>query len=142
MMCCDQLGTFWLVDTDNRLYCYSRTQQLNQLALPVNGAAVIDRLTACAGHLWLLTTHGEIFIRTDNNRDWVPLSTLQFQPHNYLRHVSLGVGLAWACDRYGQVYFRSGSNGPPTLLSPAWITVDEQTVFFKQVCPIYLYINL
>lgn len=134
MLCGDKLGTFWLVDTDNRLYCYSRTQQLNQLDLPVKGAAVIDRMAASGGHLWLLTSHGEIFIRTDNNRDWVSLSTLQFQPANCLRHVSLGAGTAWACDRHGKVYFRSGGNGPPTLLSPAWITIDDlSSVFFKEV---------
>jgi hypothetical protein len=41
--------------------------------------------------------------------------------------------MAWACDVNGQVYFRSGDNGPPTFLAPAWIAVDEVDIAFKEV---------
>jgi hypothetical protein len=84
-----------------------------------------------------LTVWGEIFVRVRNSNPvgngWIHLSTAQFQSNNKLCHVSLGPELAWACDEHGQIYFRSGDNGPPTFLAPAWIAVDELDIKFKEV---------
>lgn len=116
-------GTFWLVDTDNRLFCY-HDERLEKVSVPTEDA--IEHMPATAQRrLWLLTAGGSIFVRAgcDENpigSGWVRFPTLQFEPDNAMRYVSLGFHQAWACDSRGLVYFRSGDNAPPTLLSPAW----------------------
>lgn len=135
--------TLWLVDDKNRLYCRSESH-LEQIALPTDDA--IEHLAASPQHLWLVTDQGTVFIRTDsisnaNEVGWTQLSTLQFQPDNQLRRISIGTNLAWACDDLGQIYFRYGDNGPPTLLSPAWLAVDRGRCPFREVKK-YSFINL
>lgn len=129
--------TLWLMDDRNLLYSYHE-RKLEQVALPTEEA--IERLTVTADHLWLVTEEGNVFIRVTGSNSagaggngWVNLSTLQFQT-SQLRRISLGSDLAWACDDHGRIYFRSGDNGPPTLLSPAWIAVDEGGISCKEVC--------
>lgn len=126
-------GIVWLVDTKHRLYC-SYNEQLEQVSLPTDSP--IQQISVTGNQLWLLTTDGQIFVRVKNSNPigsgWVHLSTAQFQSSNRLCFVSLGSELAWACDRHGQIYFRSGDNGPPTFLAPAWIAVDELGISFKE----------
>lgn len=130
----DKSGIVWLVDDKNRLLCYYN-EQLEQMSLPTDSP--IQQLSVKDNHLWLLTTMGKIYVRVANSNPigsgWVQLSTAQFQSSNRLCFVSLGSELAWACDQYGHIYFRSGDNGLPTLLAPAWIAVDEKNIFFKEV---------
>lgn len=131
----DKSGIVWLVDKKNRFFC-SFNDQLEQLSLPTDSP--IQQLSVKGNNLWLLTTMGKIFVRVaDSNpigSGWVNLPNAQFQSSNKLSFISLGSDLAWACDQYGHVYFRSGDNGPPTLMTPAWIAVDDDTnIFFKEV---------
>lgn len=131
----DKVGVVWLIDDKQRLYCFYGDEQLEQVSLPTDSP--IRHLSVIGNQLWLLTTDGEIFVRVKNlnpvGSGWVNLSTAQFQSSNKLRYVSLGPELAWACDQHGQIYFRSGDNGPPTLLAPAWIAVDELDISFKEI---------
>lgn len=118
-------GALWLVNTENKLFRHY-DNQLEQINLP-NGDTV-RHLSASSEHLWLVTETGDVFIRTTNSNlssSWTQLSTLQFQPDSKLRRISLGQDCAWACDDGGRVYFRYGDNGPPTLLSPAWIPLEN-----------------
>lgn len=130
----EKSGIVWLVDDKNRLFC-SFNDQLEQMSLPTDSP--IQQLSVKGNHLWLLTTLGKIFVRVANSNPigsgWVSLPNGQFQSSNRLSFVSLGSDLAWACDQYGHTYFRSGDNGPPTLMAPAWIAVDEVDIFFEQV---------
>ena len=129
--------TVWLVDDKNLLFSHSKDgAQLEQVSLPTEEP--IEHLAVSCRHLWLVTQQGNVFIRVtassspDGANGWVGLSTLQFQS-SQLRRISLGTDVAWACDDHGQVYFRYGDNGPPTLLSPAWILVDDGGISCKEV---------
>ena len=136
------VGVFWLIDRKFQVQCYY-DGRLEKISSPTDNKVV--GLAVAPQYLWLLTNFGEIFIRAGQvnpvGTGWVELSTLQFGPKNRLCHVSLGSGSAWACDIHGQVYFRLGDNGPPTLLTPAWSLVDDSRVRFHRVS-VRFYINL
>jgi len=130
----DNRRIIWLEDSKNRLYCYHH-HQLEHISLP-NDAAVVQ-LSVTMSYLWLLTEGGQIYVRAGSSHPvgngWVPLSTLQFQPTNFLVHVALGLEVAWACDQLGHVYYRCGENGPPTLMPPAWIQLDPIDISFQKI---------
>lgn len=130
----NQSGVVWLMDRDNRLYCYYG-DNMEQVSLPSENRIV--QLAVMGQHMWLLTANGDVFIRAGNTSPvgtgWVQLSTLQFHPGNHLCHVALCYESAWACDHHSKIHYRSASNGPPTLLAPAWIPIEGPAICFRKV---------
>nr|XP_058914179.1 tectonin beta-propeller repeat-containing protein 2 [Kogia breviceps] len=84
---------------------------------------------ACQDALWALDSLGQVFIRTlsascPTGMHWTRLDLSQLGAVK-LMSLACGDQHVWACDSRGGVYFRVGTQPlNPSLMLPAWITID------------------
>lgn len=129
-------GVVWGRQSGGRLAAISPVlRKWWHVALPkTNGGE--DVTVACIApspeSLWVLTSSGEVLVRTGLNPDcllgnsWAILDLAQLGGIQ-LVHLSCSYDTVWACDSKGVVYMRLGSLRPPApqTLPPAWVPVES-----------------
>ncbi|XP_077522659.1 tectonin beta-propeller repeat-containing protein 2 isoform X3 [Amblyomma americanum] len=136
-------GVVWGLQTGGQLVALSsRLRKWFPVGLPRSTSLVC--IAPSPESLWVLTTTGEVLVRTGQNPHhpmgdtWVPLDISQLGDAQ-LTHLSCSYETVWACDTKGTVYMRIGSLRPPAprTLPPAWVPVEsgyqEESPFISAV---------
>lgn len=124
-------GVIWGLLKDNKFLCFSNESTTPLSFQPPDLNDEICCLTSAPGALWILTSLGKIFIRTEiscihpEGIDWIKLDLSQLS-NVHLVHISCGKNVVWACDKKGICYFRAGplSLSSVQTLHQAWIPLD------------------
>ncbi|KAK8782374.1 hypothetical protein V5799_016285 [Amblyomma americanum] len=124
-------GVVWGLQTGGQLVALSsRLRKWFPVGLP-RGTSLVC-IAPSPESLWVLTTTGEVLVRTGQSPHhpmgdtWVPLDISQLGDAQ-LTHLSCSYETVWACDTKGTVYMRIGSLRPPAprTLPPAWVPVES-----------------
>ncbi|XP_041703972.1 tectonin beta-propeller repeat-containing protein 2 [Coregonus clupeaformis] len=130
-------GSFlWLGQSRKDLFCvWDQDGQMHPTTVQLPQDIEMVQLTACRDALWGLDLHGRVHIRTlstgcPTGMHWNLLDLSQL---GQVRLISISCGSqnVWACDGYGMVYFRVGTQPlNPSMMLPAWICIEppEQPV--------------
>uniref|UniRef100_A0A8C8MLD1 HPS5-like beta-propeller domain-containing protein n=1 Tax=Oncorhynchus tshawytscha TaxID=74940 RepID=A0A8C8MLD1_ONCTS len=130
-------GSFlWLGQSRKDLFCvWDQDGQMHPTTVQLPQDIEMVQLTACRDALWGLDHHGRVHIRTlstscPTGMHWNLLDLSQL---GQVRLISISCGSqnVWACDGYGMVYFRVGTQPlNPSMMLPAWICIEppEQPV--------------
>ncbi|KAF2361445.1 hypothetical protein FHG87_007795 [Trinorchestia longiramus] len=108
LACLSPTGGLWLIDPTSLV--------ASDVPLPDTHPAVC--VAQRPETLWLLSASGDLWIRGDvsssyvTGTHWQRFDLTQISDV-HLRHVSLGMEVAWAVDTQGAVYMRQGSLSPP-----------------------------
>ncbi|KAL0969727.1 hypothetical protein UPYG_G00231480 [Umbra pygmaea] len=130
-------GSFlWLGQSKKDLFCvWDQDGQMHPTTVQLPQDIEMVQLSACRDALWGLDQHGRVHIRTlstscPTGMHWNLLDLSQL---GQVRLISISCGSqnVWACDGYGMVYFRVGTQHlNPSMMLPAWICIEppEQPV--------------
>ncbi|XP_010891212.4 tectonin beta-propeller repeat-containing protein 2 isoform X2 [Esox lucius] len=130
-------GSFlWLGQSKKDLFCvWDQDGQMHPNTVQLPQDIEMVQLSACRDALWGLDQHGRVHIRTlsascPTGMHWNLLDLSQL---GQVRLISISCGSqnVWACDGYGMVYFRVGTQHlNPSMMLPAWICIEppEQPV--------------
>lgn len=125
-------GSFlWLGQSRRDLFCvWDQDGQLRPTTVQLPPEVELGQLSACRDALWGLDLHGWVHIRTltpscPTGMTWTPLDLSQLGQVR-LVSVSCGSQNVWACDSYGMIYFRVGTQPlNPSMMLPAWICIES-----------------
>uniref|UniRef100_A0A8C7VM41 Tectonin beta-propeller repeat containing 2 n=1 Tax=Oncorhynchus mykiss TaxID=8022 RepID=A0A8C7VM41_ONCMY len=124
-------GSFlWLGQSRKDLFCFwDQDGQMHPTTVQLPQDTEMVQLSACRDALWGLDQHGRVHIRTlstscPTGMHWNLLDLSQLGKVR-LVSVSCGSQNVWACDGYGMVYFRVGTQPlNPSMMLPAWICIE------------------
>lgn len=137
-------GVLWVTmfslkpNTNELFFTKFHDQALHQVPLPKDLDCPISSIAACPEACWLLTSKGDIFIRTEirpilpEGSDWVKLDMTQLEGTIKLEHIAMGTDVIWALDSQGQVWFRLGSVGPHEIV-PAWLALEDSDLKLTRI---------
>ncbi|KAJ7990937.1 hypothetical protein DPEC_G00292060 [Dallia pectoralis] len=124
-------GSFlWLGQSKKDLFCvWDQDGQMHPNTVQLPQDIEMGQLSACRDALWGLDQHGRVHIRTlsascPTGMHWNLLDLSQL---GQVRLISISCGSqnVWACDSYGMVYFRVGTQHlNPSMMLPAWICIE------------------
>uniref|UniRef100_A0A6Q2Z782 HPS5-like beta-propeller domain-containing protein n=1 Tax=Esox lucius TaxID=8010 RepID=A0A6Q2Z782_ESOLU len=130
-------GSFlWLGQSKKDLFCvWDQDGQMHPNTVQLPQDIEMVQLSACRDALWGLDQHGRVHIRTlsascPTGMHWNLLDLSQLGKVRLIS-ISCGSQNVWACDGYGMVYFRVGTQHlNPSMMLPAWICIEppEQPV--------------
>ncbi|XP_076979701.1 tectonin beta-propeller repeat-containing protein 2 isoform X2 [Tamandua tetradactyla] len=132
-------SSLWLCQSSQELCSVSAQDAQNRpstVQLPPDTEMRV--YSACPDALWALDSLGQVFIRTlskscPTGMHWTRLDLSQLGGVK-LTSVACGRQHVWACDSRGGVYFRVGTQPlNPSLMLPAWITIEPPVQVFQQV---------
>eukprot|EP00095_Tigriopus_kingsejongensis_P003877 maker-scaffold387_size188669-snap-gene-0.19 protein:Tk03877 transcript:maker-scaffold387_size188669-snap-gene-0.19-mRNA-1 annotation:"wd repeat-containing protein cg11141" len=141
----EQEGVLWVTlfsmkpNRNDVFYTKFHDHQLHQVSHPPTLNTPISALAASPEALWILSSQGEIFIRTgirpaqSEGLAWEKLDMSQLEGSgDKLEHIALGWDVVWALDTTGSVWFRLGSLLPEDMV-PAWVQLEDSSQRFLRI---------
>ncbi|TRY79613.1 hypothetical protein TCAL_12625 [Tigriopus californicus] len=137
-------GVLWVVmfslkpNVNELFFTKFHDQSLHQVPLPRELDCPITSIAASPEACWLLSSKGDIFIRTDirpilpEGADWLKLDMTQLVGTTKLEHIAMGTDVIWALDSNGQVWLRLGSVGPNEVI-PAWVALEDSDLKLARI---------
>ncbi|KAK9409424.1 tectonin beta-propeller repeat-containing protein 2 [Crotalus adamanteus] len=124
-------GSFlWLSQSSKDLFCVSdQNPQFHPSTVQLPSDSEMVYYSACRDAIWSLNNLGQVFIRTlspncPTGMHWTKLDLTQLGAVT-LTSLACGNQHIWACDSYGGIYFRVGTQPlNPNLMLPAWIMIE------------------